>query len=62
MMFGSKKGQSKFGVMAKNHLVPMSTRQERQRLKTLQKKFLNGGLNDKSELLSLAIKNANQKG
>lgn len=40
----------------------LSPRQERQRLKTLQKKFLNGGLNDKSELISLAIKNANQKG
>ena len=35
----------------------LSPRQERQRLKTLKKKFTNGKLDDKSELLNLAIKN-----
>lgn len=33
----------------------MSARQERQRLKTLQKKFSSGRLNNKSELIQLAI-------
>lgn len=34
----------------------MSARQERQRLKTLQKKFSNGRLNNKSELMQLSSK------
>lgn len=33
----------------------MSARQERQRLKTLQKKFSSGKLNNKSELIQLAV-------